>query len=377
MAAGLLDADWMDVALRLAQQGHGYVEPNPMVGCVLVADGEAIGEGAHLQFGDHHAERAAIANAHQRGNAGRLAGATAYVTLEPCCHYGKTPPCSDALLESRISRVVIAMLDPFEKVRGQGAEILRQAGVAVDVGIQENSARRLNAPYLKRLTTGRPWVIAKWAMSLDGKIATRTGHSQWISSRASRQKVQVLRGMVDAIVVGAGTALADNPQLVARTPEPPPRRALRVVTDSCLRIDLSSHLVAGARAYPTLLWAGPDADPVRATELRNAGCLVEISQATEPGKRLDELLVYLAQQHSATNVLVEGGGQLLGSLLDLKQIDQCEVFVAPKLIGGIAAAAPIAGLGFGSVDDGPQCMDITFDTLDTDLHISCRLKYAL
>src|SRR5713226_4734415 len=209
------DWQWMSRAFDLAERGRGYVEPNPLVGAVVVRAEQVVGEGWHQRYGEAHAEINALAAA---GEAAR--GATLYVTLEPCCHHGKTPPCTDAVLRAGIRRVVAAMTDPFPQVAGQGAALLRAAGVAVDIGTAEAEARRLNAPYLKLLATGRPYVHAKWAMTLDGKIATRTGDSKWISSEASRKPVHKLRGRMDAVIVGIGTALAEDPRLTARPPGP-------------------------------------------------------------------------------------------------------------------------------------------------------------
>lgn len=368
------DLQQMALALRLAQLGLGWVEPNPLVGCVLVAQGQVIGEGYHAKFGEAHAERAAIANALERGAAARLAGCTAYVTLEPCCHHGKTPPCTEALIEARVGRVVVAMLDPFAQVSGKGLQELVEAGMAVEVGLLESEAKLLNAPYLKRLQSGRPWVIAKWAMSLDGKLATHTGQSQWISSPESRQAVQELRGRVDAILVGSGTALADNPRLVARV-ERPPRLARRVVADSQLRLPLESQLVQSARLIPTLVWAGPQAERHKMRDLRDAGCEVELCNEADPASRLDALLRYLVDKYQATQVLVEGGAKLLGSLMQLQQIDECDVFVAPKLLGGAGAPSPIGGLGIGHVDEGPRCQGVKYTPIGTDMHINCRLDW--
>ncbi|HVK12056.1 MAG TPA: bifunctional diaminohydroxyphosphoribosylaminopyrimidine deaminase/5-amino-6-(5-phosphoribosylamino)uracil reductase RibD, partial [Gemmataceae bacterium] len=205
------DHYYMAVALALARRGRGAVEPNPMVGAVVVRDDTIVGEGYHERFGQAHAEVNAL---RQAGDAAR--GATLYVTLEPCSHFGKTPPCTEAVLGAGVRRVVAAMLDPFPHVAGRGAARLRAAGIAVEVGTGEAEARRLNAPYLKRLRTGRPWVHAKWAMSLDGKIATRTGQSEWITGEAARARGHELRGRVDAIVIGRGTLLADDPLMTAR-----------------------------------------------------------------------------------------------------------------------------------------------------------------
>src|SRR5438067_6355121 len=216
------DSGFMLRALELAQRGQGYVEPNPMVGSVIVASGEVVGEGWHQRFGGPHAEVEALVKAGERA-----VGTTMYVSLEPCCHHGKTPPCTEAVLAAGIRRVVAAMRDPFPQVAGKGAEQLRAANIVVEFGVGEGAARRLNAPYLKLLATGQPYVHLKWAMTLDGKIATRTGHSKWISGPASRQHAHALRGRMDAIVVGIGTALADDPLLTVRPPGP--RTPTRVI----------------------------------------------------------------------------------------------------------------------------------------------------
>ena len=233
-------------ALELAERGRGYVEPNPLVGAVIVRDDQVVAEGWHQRFGEAHAEIDALAMA-----ADKARGATLYVTLEPCCHHGKTPPCTDALIRAGIKHVVAAMLDPFAQVAGKGVELLRAAGITVETGLCEQEARSLNAPYLKLLATGKPYVHAKWAMSLDGKIATRSGDSRWISNEASRKRVHELRGRMDAIIVGIGTVLADDPLLTARPPGP--RTACRVILDSCGRLPLSSKLAQSARLVPTLV----------------------------------------------------------------------------------------------------------------------------
>lgn len=382
MATGLVN-QWMQRALALAARGEGYVEPNPLVGCVLVgstasngANGEVLlGEGYHARFGQAHAERAALEDARQRGHAAQLVGATAYVTLEPCCHQGKTPPCTAALIEAGIARVVTARLDPFPRVAGQGIAALRAAGVAVEVGVEQTAAEQLLAPYLKRLRQGRPWVIAKWAMSLDGKLATHAGQSQWISCETSRARVQELRGRVDAIVVGSRTALVDNPRLTARTPQAPPRTALRVVLDSQLQLPIDSQLARTASEVPVLLVAGPNAPTDKAEQLRKLGCQVHLSPHADRQMRLDSLLEHLACHYQATNVLVEGGGELLGSLLELQQIDQCEVFIAPMLIGGRSAPSAIGGLGLAALNDGPAVVSWQVEPSGQDSHIRMRLNW--
>ncbi len=237
---------WMTRALELAERGRGYVEPNPLVGAVVVRDGRMVGEGWHQRYGEAHAEVNALAAA---GEAAR--GATLYVTLEPCCHHGKTPPCTDAILQAGVARVVAAMTDPFPEVAGKGLSILQAAGVTVVVGLGEKEARRLNAPYLKLLTTGRPYIHAKWAMMLDGKIATRTGDSKWISGEESRRRVHELRGRMDGIIVGIGTALADDPLLTVRPPGA--RVPTRIILDSHARLSPHSRLVQTAKEAPVMV----------------------------------------------------------------------------------------------------------------------------
>ncbi len=233
-------------AIELALRGEGAVEPNPMVGCVIMRDGETIGEGFHARFGSPHAEVEALAVA-----ASRAHGADVYVTLEPCCHHGKTPPCTQALISAGVRRVIVAQRDPFAKVAGQGIAELERAGIEVQVGLLESEARALNAPYLKLLAQGRPWIIAKWAMTLDGKLATRSGDSRWISSPASRGIVHALRGRVDAIMVGRGTAAADDPLLTARPAGL--RTATRIVLDSLATLPSDSQLARTAHDGPVIM----------------------------------------------------------------------------------------------------------------------------
>ena len=366
-----VDQRWMKEALRLAALGQGCVEPNPMVGCVLVQEGVPIGSGYHKRFGGPHAEVEALSDASGKC----VAGATAYVTLEPCCHFGKTPPCTDSLIAAKVARVVAATRDPHAVVAGGGLARLLKAGTKVEVGLLEAEAQEQNAPYFKRIQTGRPWVIAKWAMSLDGKIATRTGHSQWISGESSRGWVHALRGRVDAVVVGIGTALADDPLLTARPAGV--RQALRVVVDSRLRLPVHSQLAQTARTAPLLICAGPHANSASTAGLEALGCKVWISPIEDRQQRLSAMLAMLAQQSSATNILVEGGSGLLGSLFDLHQIDQCEVFVAPKLIGGMSSPSPLAGLGIDKVTAGPNVELVQYQMRDQDMHLSYRLRWKL
>ena len=261
------DMHWMRRALEEAERGRGRVEPNPLVGAVVVKDGKIVGTGHHERFGGPHAEIVALARA---GN--EASGATLYVTLEPCCHHGKTPPCTTAILASGIVRVVAAMRDPFLQVSGKGFALLEAAGLAVSSGCQDQPARELNAPYLKRVTAGLPFVTAKWAMTLDGKTAVKTGDSRWISSEPSRRLVHELRGRMDAIVAGIGTVLADDPLLTARPPGP--RTPTRVVLDGRGRLPLNSRLVQTAPEIPVLVAVTGAAGEAECTKLRDQGCEV-------------------------------------------------------------------------------------------------------
>jgi diaminohydroxyphosphoribosylaminopyrimidine deaminase/5-amino-6-(5-phosphoribosylamino)uracil reductase len=354
------EESWMRRALALAERGRGHVEPNPLVGAVVVRDGVSAGEGWHQHYGGPHAEVYALDAA-----GGDARGATLYVSLEPCCHYGKTPPCTDAVLRAGIRRVVAAMTDPFPKVAGKGAELLRAAGVAVEVGVCEAEARRLNAPYLTLLAKGRPYVHVKWAMTLDGKIATRTGDSKWISNEASRRRVHQLRGRMDAILVGIGTVLADNPHLTARPPGP--RTATRIVLDSRGRLPLSCNLVQTARATPTLVVTTEETS-TGVAELQAAGCEVLRLPATNGRPDVTALLAELGRRRF-TNVLVEGGGAVLGSFLDAGTIDEVHVFLAPRLAGGAEARTPIGGRGVASIADALTLASWHVEVLEGDMYL--------
>jgi diaminohydroxyphosphoribosylaminopyrimidine deaminase/5-amino-6-(5-phosphoribosylamino)uracil reductase len=377
MTFSAADSRCMLRALELAERGRGSVEPNPLVGCTIVQGEEAVGEGWHGYFGGPHAEIEALAAAQERARGGTL-----YVTLEPCCHYGQTPPCVDAIVPAGIRRVVIAMRDPFPRVAGGGIKQLQAAGIAVEVGLQEAAARELNAPYLKLLATGKPWVIAKWAMTLDGKIATRSGYSKWISSAESRGIVHELRGRVDAIVVGRRTAEIDDPLLTAR-PEVAAaaagdasggvkRVATRVVVDSLGRLSLNSQLVKTARQTPLLIACGPEADSKQIQPLLAAGCEVLPFAAATRHERLLQLLEEFGRRRM-TNILVEGGAALFGELLDARQIDELHVFMAPKLFGGQRAPSPIAGAGVDQVSAALSLSTLEIQQLGGDIYLRGRV----
>ncbi len=357
-------------ALALAARGRGRVEPNPMVGCVLVRRGRVIGEGWHRRFGGPHAERDAL-----RRRQGSPHGATAYVTLEPCCHHGKTPPCTDALIDAGVIRVVAAVLDPFASVRGRGVRALREAGLCVDVGLCQTEAKALNAPYFKLRRTRRPWVILKWAQSLDGKIATRTGDSQWITGLLARRESHRLRARVDAVLVGIGTVLADDPDLTCRHLRPK-RRATRIVLDARLRTPRRAKLVNSAPQTPVLIVTTRKAARQRkgtADWLRASGCEVLALPATRGRIDLEALLDELGRREM-TNVMVEGGGEVLGAFFDQKLADEAIVFVAPTLIGGRSALDPLAGRGAGPMADAVACRDAVRRRVGADEMIRLALS---
>ena len=338
-----IDATFMRLALDLAAKGQGHVEPNPMVGCVLVQSGEVIGQGYHQQFGGPHAEIHALRSLSDPADA---RGATAYVTLEPCCHHGKTPPCTESLIRAGITRVVIAMQDSFSKVDGEGIRQLQASGIEVNAGILQEEAEQLAAPFAKQVRTGQPWVIAKWAMTMDGRIATTLGESQWISGQASRAEVHRLRSRVDAIAVGMGTVTADNPMLDARFPEgtSPKRVATRVVFCQHRLPDPLSKVITTAGEIPTLLVTTPAVPSEPLTRLMDAGALSLVIDTEDRSAMVHQALLHLGKE-GGTNLLVEGGGELLSSFFSAGEIDEAHVYLGAKAFGGTSAPGPIGGAG--------------------------------
>lgn len=329
-------------AVQLARRGEGFVEPNPMVGCVLVRDGRVIGEGYHRRFGGPHAEVEALRHCTQSPR-----GATAYVSLEPCCHYDKTPPCTDALIAAGVARVVAPLMDADPRVAGGGFEVLRKAGIQVDVGALAAEAADVNAPFIKLVREHRPWVILKWAQSLDGKIATRTGDSKWITDETCRAHAHRTRGRVDAILVGVGTVLTDDPALTCRVGRPR-RIATRIVLDTHLRTPLRAQVVHSARTTPTWVFHASDAPPRRARALQQAGCVLHRVKATRTGLSLPAILDVLGGRRM-TNVLVEGGGRVLGQFFDQRLADEFYIYVAAVLIGGAGATGALHASGRSTV----------------------------
>jgi len=363
------DLAFLRRAIELSLAGRGRVEPNPMVGAVVVRDGSVLGEGFHRAFGGPHAEVEALAAC-----AGSAAGATVYVSLEPCCHFGKTPPCTDALIAAGVARVVYAIEDPFPKVAGGGRRALEAAGVRVVGGLLRSEAVRANAPYFKRLATGRPYVIAKWAQSLDGKMATASGSSKWITGEPARLCAHRLRDRVDAVLVGIGTASTDDPLLTARIPDG--RNPRRVVLDPRLRLPLDSQLVRTARRVP--LWVvcrRALASTPAADALSGAGAEV-LPLLDDPDNDLGPLLDELGRR-GVTNLLVEGGPKVLTSFLAGKLVDEVQVFIAPKLVGGSAAPTAFEGAGAAAMADAFVGTEVEVERLGDDVRIAARLTDPL
>jgi diaminohydroxyphosphoribosylaminopyrimidine deaminase/5-amino-6-(5-phosphoribosylamino)uracil reductase len=332
------DEQWMALAMELAERGRGRVEPNPMVGCVLVSEGQVVGQGFHEQFGGPHAEIQALADAAQRGLDPR--GATAYVTLEPCCHRGKTPPCTDALIEAGIARVVVGMIDPDPNVSGRGIAKLRSAGIDVATGIAGRPIRQLLAPYIKQRSKGRPWVICKWAQTADGMLAVPGTTDRWISDSPSRRQVHELRSRCDVICVGVGTVLADDPFLTNRSGRG--NQPVRLVLDARLRTPPDCHLLQTREQSP--VWIAADARsaderPDQADALRQAGAEILPLPPAEDGVDLGELLDELARRGMMT-LLVEGGPTVLQNIIFGDLADEMIVYIAPFAGEVEAADAP-------------------------------------
>ncbi|MFW6154746.1 MAG: bifunctional diaminohydroxyphosphoribosylaminopyrimidine deaminase/5-amino-6-(5-phosphoribosylamino)uracil reductase RibD [Planctomycetota bacterium] len=359
---------FMDEAIALARRGIGLVEPNPMVGAVIVRDGRIIGRGWTQPYGGDHAEVHALAAAAD------AVGAAMYVTLEPCCHYGKTPPCTDAIITAGITRVVVAVVDPFDQVAGQGIARLRDAGVEVITGVREPKVRRQLSAYLKLQLDARPWVILKWAQTLDGRVATRTGDSRWVSGEASRARVHEVRGWCDGIAVGAGTVVADDPLLTNRSGRG--RTPTRVVLDDRLATPADAQLIRTIDAAPVLVATTHDALAARrdhADALAAAGAEMLPLPACPEGVDPDALLAEFGRRRW-TRLLVEGGPGVAGSLLRAGAVDELWVFLAPRLMGGREGLPAVGGEEIDHLADGMMLPAPSVETLGGDLLLTYRLN---
>jgi diaminohydroxyphosphoribosylaminopyrimidine deaminase/5-amino-6-(5-phosphoribosylamino)uracil reductase len=361
-------------AIELARKGTGAVKPNPVVGAVVVRDGEVLGEGWHQEYGGAHAE----VNAIEACGLEDLTGATLYVSLEPCCHEGKTPPCTDAILQAGIRRVVVASDDPTEKASGRGLGILRDEGVDVVIADGElaTSARLLNQAFRKHARVGRPWVLFKSAMTLDGKVATSSGDSKWISGESSRALAHRWRASVDAVIVGIGTALADDPRLTAR-PDGElaelPRQPRRVVFDTLARLPTTSQLVAAAAEIPLTVIVSRAAAHADTAALEAAGAQVLVATGENEPARVRSGLDQLGAE-GITSVLLEGGPHLAGAFFDAGEIDEIRLFLAPLLLGGSSARDPLEGEGVERISEALRALTFECESIGEDLLISARLR---
>lgn len=357
-------------ALELAKRGQPFVAPNPMVGAVIVKDGNVVAEGFHEKFGGAHAEANAIFAA-----GGQVAGATMYVTLEPCCTAfdgKKTPPCVPEIIKAGLKRVVVAVKDPHIDVRGVGIQMLSAAGIQVDVGECIEEARDLNAAYFMHVESGRPLVTAKWAMTMDGKIATRSGDARWISSEESRKEVHYDRGCTGAIIVGWRTVERDDPQLTARGEVG--RQPLRVIIDSDLRVPLESKLVKTAKDSPVFVYCADDAAAERQKALEQAGVYLIMLPRHGTHLRWHEILQDLGER-GVISAIVEGGGGLFASAFQERAIDRVKIYLAPKVFGGEAATTPVEGPGVPDVERAVTFAKLKTRTLGPDVVIEGQAVY--
>jgi diaminohydroxyphosphoribosylaminopyrimidine deaminase/5-amino-6-(5-phosphoribosylamino)uracil reductase len=359
-------------AIELGRRGIGNVSPNPQVGAVIARDGEVLGEGWHERYGGPHAEVNAIADC---GDAD-LTGATLYVSLEPCCHQGQQPPCTDAITAAGIARVVVASDDPTEKASGRGLGILRDEGVDVEVvsGELAATARLENQAFRKHARSGKPWVLFKSAMSIDGKVATREGDSQWISDASSRELVHLWRAEVDAVAVGIGTAMADDPQLTARTPAVG-KQPRRIVFDSDGRLPLDSQLVAGAPELELVVIVTRAAPRSAVEALDSAGAQVIVVSGENEPLRISDALTQLGNlDPPVMAMMLEGGPHLAGAFFDAGEIDEVRLFIAPLVLGGSTARDPVEGMGVTLIADATRALSLTAEPVADDILLTARLR---
>jgi diaminohydroxyphosphoribosylaminopyrimidine deaminase/5-amino-6-(5-phosphoribosylamino)uracil reductase len=362
----MMDEKYMEQALTLARYAIGRTSPNPMVGAVIIRDGRVVGQGWHRQAGTPHAEINALQQA------GELArDASIYVTLEPCSHHGRTGPCVEALIAAGIRKVIIAMTDPNPLVAGQGIQKLRKAGIEVVEGVLANEAAKLNEVFIKWISTKMPFILLKSAMSLDGKIASYTGHSKWITGPDSRAYVHKLRDVYDAILVGIGTVLADNPSLTTRL-EYRGKNPIRVIVDSKARTPIESNVVADGLAK-TIIAVTHEAPQDKVDTLRACGVDVIVCESKGGGINLSNLFKVLGEQQ-ITSILIEGGATINASILEENLVDKVNWFIAPKIIGGSGAPGPIGGQGIAEVNNAKVFEDVHIESIGEDILISAYMR---
>ena len=360
------DIEFMRRAIALARKGGGYVHPNPLVGCVVVKDGGIIAEGYHEKYGEFHAERNALTRCQLETK-----GASLYVTLEPCCHYGKTPPCTEIIIEKGIRKVYVGILDPNPLVAGKGVKILQDAGIEVEVGLCDDEIREMNKVFLKYITTKRPYVIMKTAMTLDGKIAAVTGDSRWVTNERSRRMVHELRSELAGVITGIGTVLADDPMLNVRL-EGEHHQPIRIVVDSNLKIPVDSQMIKTSRVYRTIIATTVIPSAAGARNLLSTGC--EVVQCASKNNHVDinDLMTKLGAM-GIDSLLLEGGGTLNAAFLEAGCVDEVWAFVAPKIIGGEGAKTPVAGKGIEKMNDAIQLQNIDIQNVNGDILIKGKI----
>jgi diaminohydroxyphosphoribosylaminopyrimidine deaminase / 5-amino-6-(5-phosphoribosylamino)uracil reductase len=354
----------MTIALKLAAKGSGFTSPNPMVGAVVVKTGHIVGQGYHHRYGEAHAEVEALRQAGPQAQ-----GATLYVTLEPCNHHGKTPPCTEAVLAAGIYRVVIANFDPNPRVTGGGAAFLRDKGLIVDCGLLADAGIKLNEAFFKAATTGLPFVIAKAAASLDGKIATRTSDSHWITGEKARTWVHRLRHQTDAILVGVGTIVADDPQLTTRFANGKGKDSVRIILDSTLRLPLTSKILTQKSTAPTWIACTDAAPAEKIAAVQSLGAEVIITPSRNNRVDLTALLATLGERR-INSILVEGGAEVHGAFFAAGLVDKFHLFLAPKFIGGRQAPGILGGQGIARLQEAPQAAELSIHRLGPDILIS-------
>nr|WP_288523927.1 bifunctional diaminohydroxyphosphoribosylaminopyrimidine deaminase/5-amino-6-(5-phosphoribosylamino)uracil reductase RibD [uncultured Romboutsia sp.] len=351
-----MDKYYMDIALHLARKGAGKVNPNPLVGAVIVNDGKIIGKGYHESYGKAHAEINAETEL--------IEGSTMYVTLEPCSHYGKTPPCVDQIIENRIKRVVIGMVDPNPLVSGKGVKKLQEAGIDVTVGILEDKCKKLNEVFIKYITKKKPFVVLKTAMSLDGKISTTSGESKWITDKEARENVHILRNELTAIMIGIDTVIIDNPELTCRIPNG--RNPIRIVVDSNLRIPYDSKILQTAKKFKTIIATTEKARKEKIHKLKDLGIIVIETKSKNEKVDLKDLMHKLGNQN-IDSILLEGGSTLNYSALESGIVDKILVYIAPKIIGGMKSKTPVGGSGISHLKDAFKVRELSTSIIGKDI----------
>ncbi|MBE6851905.1 MAG: bifunctional diaminohydroxyphosphoribosylaminopyrimidine deaminase/5-amino-6-(5-phosphoribosylamino)uracil reductase RibD [Ruminococcus sp.] len=360
---------YMSMAIELARGGTGFVNPNPLVGAVIVKNDRVIGCGYHRRYGELHAERNAFSSCTESAE-----GADMYVTLEPCCHYGKTPPCTEAIIENKIRRVFIGSSDPNPEVAGKGVKILQEHGIEVTEGVMKDECDSLNDIFFHYISCRTPYVILKYAMTADGKIATYAGKSKWITSEASRLEVQRTRKRTAAIMAGIGTVLADDPMLTCRLDDPGVHT--RIICDSSLRIPTDCNILKTAADIPTVIATVSD-DTEKIKHIEKSGAKVIKTSASEDGRvDLKELMRYLAAELHIDSILLEGGSELAYSALKSGIVNKLQVYVAPKIFGGAGAKTPVGGAGAALPDEAFMLAKPKIKTIGDDILIEYEIEGA-